>query len=335
MPKKNRISKTLNRKLKDLEAHLHFLKESLAKLATGDNAYIKSLAAELRVLVCESSRTEGLLWRLIDEMHLSDDVHVHLAGNVDHNHSLSKGLDFLFIPIFRAGYGDPKLPSAQYSLKMIIKECEAIVVAGEGHSHEKLIRNVAEQMGSAHEDDGVEPHLVELEGTVISNQVALDMVLMSEADLVLEIGERVLAMAKQNIGFERTSRPRVVMPDLKIKYDSDAKHMDFEGNDNALPSEGSIVFQINHPHPDWCTNKDVYDFGLLKKGPLSIHLIKHSDKSMEISIDGLAGAVITTRKLIPTGTRPGVMVAFTWKTGEIVFYLNGEYVDTIQYQKHD
>ena len=71
MTRQDRPRKTLARKLRDLDDHLHFLKESLLKLATGDLAYLKPMAAELRVLVCKSSGTEGLLWRLAEELNLS------------------------------------------------------------------------------------------------------------------------------------------------------------------------------------------------------------------------------------------------------------------------
>ena len=86
MGRKNRIPKTLDRKLRDLDDHLYFLRESLLKLSNGDGAYLKTLAVELRVLVCKVSGTEGLLWRVIDEVTLHDAVHVHLLGNLDRNH---------------------------------------------------------------------------------------------------------------------------------------------------------------------------------------------------------------------------------------------------------
>jgi len=136
MARKNRILKTLERKLSDLDDHLYFLKESLAKLSKGDIAYLKTLAVELRVLVCKASGTEGLLWRIIDELHLHDAVHIHLAGNLDRDHPLAKGLQFSFVPVLRAGQCDPRLPPANYHLKAIIKECEAIVISGNGYTHE-------------------------------------------------------------------------------------------------------------------------------------------------------------------------------------------------------
>ena len=256
MSRKDRHQKTLARKLRDLEDHLYFLNESLAKLVSGDEAYIKPLATELRVLVCEASRTEGLLWRILDELKMSDAVHVHLAGNLDREHPLARGLQFVFAPVCRAGCGDPRLVPGHYSLRGIIKECEALVVSGTGYTHENLIRAVAEQMGSAHEDDGVEPHLIELSGTIVSNQPALIQVLMSDAELALEVGGRALSDAETRGSFVRQSRPAVSVPGQRASFAPRLQSGDFESTPATLSREGTMMFLINHPHADWRTNSN-------------------------------------------------------------------------------
>jgi len=332
MARKNRIPKTLERKLSDLEDHLYFLKESLAKLLKGDIAYLKTLAVELRVLVCKASGTEGLLWRIIDELHLHDTVHIHLAGNLNRDHPLAKGIQFLFIPVLRAGQGDPRLSPAHYSLKSIIKECEALVISGDGYTHENLIRAVAEQIGSAHEDEGVAPHLIELSGTVISDQAALNSILISVADLVLEVGERILNEAEQRLTFKRKSRPVIDIPNHPVASYIDSHETDFEGTTKSLPPEGTLMFLVNHPHKDWKSNEHGYRFGLLKQGSLSVRTAKHPDKTMEVVVDGLAKNTLVMRKPIPESEQPGVMVGFTWNNGEVVFYLNGVRLDTAKYE---
>ena len=42
MSRRDHPKKTLARKLRDLEDHLHFLNESLAKLVSGDEAYLRN-----------------------------------------------------------------------------------------------------------------------------------------------------------------------------------------------------------------------------------------------------------------------------------------------------
>ncbi len=206
------------------------------------------------------------------------------------------------------------------------------MVSGDGYTHENLIRAVAEQMGSAHEDEGVEPHLIELSETLISDQTALNTVLMSEADLILEVGERVLDEAKQNLDFKRKSRPEIAIPSQAAKSYADDHTTDFEGGASPLPSEGTVVFWVNHSHTDWKTNAYGYNFGLFKQGSLSIHTVKHSDKTMEVLVEGLAEDILSTRKPIPSSDQPRVMVAFTWNKGKVIFYLNGIRIDTNKYE---
>jgi hypothetical protein len=93
--KKIRVRKTVLQQLTDLEAHLFLLREHRHNLAK-DLDYIKAIAAELRVLVCLSSGTEGLLWRLLERYHVSDQVELHVAGSVDRDHPLARGLMFWF-----------------------------------------------------------------------------------------------------------------------------------------------------------------------------------------------------------------------------------------------
>lgn len=205
MTRRNRINKTIAQKLSDLDDHLFLLRENLHRLNEGD-AYLKIISAELRVLVCFSSGREGLLWRLVDDFDVSDLVHLHVAGNVNKEQPLAKGLHFAIVPLQRAGYGDPRLPPHYYSLKEIMKKQEAVYIAGKGLSHEYLIKAVAQQMGSAHEDEGIEPVLVELGEIFIGGVQPYVSTLSLDAELILEVGERVLEKAEKELGFTRKRR---------------------------------------------------------------------------------------------------------------------------------
>lgn len=332
MTRQDRPRKTLARKLRDLDDHLHFLKESLLKLAAGDVAYFKPMATELRVLVCKSSGTEGLLWRLAEELNLSDAVHVHLAGNLDREHPLAQGLQFIFAPVLPAGKGDPRLVPGHYSLRAIIKECEALVVSGKGYSHESLIRAVAEQMGSAHEDDGAAPHLIELSSTLISNRPALVGVLSSDAELVFEVGERALSEADGRHEFARTKRAPLAVPNPTQVFRARSYTEDFESAPPAVSAAGTVMFLVDHEHADWRENINGYDFGTFSQGALTVRAAKHPDRTMQISVTGIGESILETRKTIPKTNQPGVMIACTWSGSEVVFYLCGERIDSIAYR---
>lgn len=328
MPRSKRIPKTLQRKVADLDDHCYLLAEARHKLASGEVAYLKSLAAELRVLVCHSSGTEGLLWRLVEELGVLDAVHVHLAGNVDRNHPRARELSFAFVPIFPAGQGHPHLPPRHYSLKSIIKECDAVFISGLGYTHEQLIKGVSQQMGSAHEAEGVEPHLLELGEMVLGNQTALTQILTSDAAYVLEVGDRVIDQASKSLNFRRKSRPRFVA-EKQVILDPPPEEQQSEGEAVALPSEGTIVFSVSHPHQDWCTNQQAYSFGRIVKGPIAVVPQKHPDGTMELDISGLTGQPLTIRRPIPASEQPGVTVAITWTESKITVYLNGQQVELV------
>jgi len=188
-----------------LDDHLYLLRHNVLCLQK-DDAHLKAVAAELRVLVCFSSGTEGLLWRMVESMNVSDAVELQLAGNIDGSHPLAKGLTFAFVPIQRAGLGPPELPPRSYSLRKVIKRCEAIFVTGKGLTHEYLIKAIAEQMGSAHEADALELPLVTLRQMFITGTQPYVSILALVSELALEVGERVLSKAEGSLGFKRKTR---------------------------------------------------------------------------------------------------------------------------------
>jgi len=132
---KDRNPKSIEQKLLDLDAHMYLLREHLHRLRDSAS-HLKVIAAELRTLVCRSSGTEGLLWRLIEELKVTDDVALHLPGKLMQDHPLVRGLEFMIVPIFRAGKGDPRVVPGNYSLRKVIKEGEALVALSKPLTHE-------------------------------------------------------------------------------------------------------------------------------------------------------------------------------------------------------
>jgi hypothetical protein len=144
-----------------------------------------------------------LLWRLVDELGIDDRIFLHVAGKFKCDHPLVKELQFAIVPIQRGGKGDPKLPPGHHSLKSIIKDCEALILKGTPFTHEYLIKAIAQQMGTAHEDDGLEPALVDLKSIFIGGIEPFVPVLAMDAEFTLEIGERVLEHAERHLVFKR------------------------------------------------------------------------------------------------------------------------------------
>jgi hypothetical protein len=201
---KDRNAKSIEQKLLDLDAHMYLLRQHLHKLRDS-KSHLKVIAAELRTLVCKSSGTEGLLWRLADELKVGDLVALHLPGELKQDHPLVRGLEFMLVPIFRAGKGDPRLAPGNYSFRAVIKEAEALVALGKPLTHEYVIKAVAQQMGTAHEDDGLEPALVQLSSIFVNGVEPYLGVLAMDAELTLEVGERVLEVGESSGKLHRPS----------------------------------------------------------------------------------------------------------------------------------
>jgi len=200
--RRNRIAKTLQDKLKDLDSHLYLLREHRQGLS--ENAtHLKAIAAELRTLICFSSETEGLLWRLADELGVDDPVYVHAVGKLQHDHLMTQGLQFYCIPIVRGGKGDPKLPPHNRSFRDLIRNSESLFAAGKPITYEYLIKAVSQQIGTAHEDDGLEPALVELRSIMLNGVEPFEPVLLTATEYTLEIGERVVVKAEEQHHFQR------------------------------------------------------------------------------------------------------------------------------------
>lgn len=202
MSKRTRIAKSLHQKLNDLDDHLFIVREHLGKQGESTSR-LKVLSAELRTLVCKSSGTEGLLWRLVDELKVDDEIFLHVPGDLIETHPLARGLSFLIVPIQRGGQGHPQLPPCNYSLKEIIKERQALVAGGKPFTHEYLIKAISQQMGSAHEDDGIEQMLVDIRSIFINGETPHVPVLITDSELTLEIGERVLEKAEASLNYKR------------------------------------------------------------------------------------------------------------------------------------
>lgn len=207
MNNQHRVPKTTEEKLADLDSHIFLLRQHLYHLDEGE-AHLKALSAELRVLVCLSSKTEGLLWRLVDEFKVSDEIYLHVAGSVNTEYPLARDLQFVLISIQRGGFGDPRLPPDYYSLREIIKKYEAVFISGKGLTHEYLIKAIAQQMGSAHEDDGLEPALVDMRQIFINGVEPYNQLLAIEAELTIQIAERVFDEAENKVRFHRKQHSR-------------------------------------------------------------------------------------------------------------------------------
>jgi hypothetical protein len=204
MGRSSRVARTVPELLEALDQQQYLLRNSLHGLRE-DRAHLKALSTGLRALICLSSGTEGLLWRLVDEFHVSDEVALECGGSVDRAHPMARGLSLAKIPLWRSGQGPSGLTPGNYSLRDIIKNHEAIFVAAVQdvvYTHELLIGAIAGQMG-AHEAEGLDHRLVRLNEILINQTQLYVPVLAFDAELTLQVCERILDLAEQKGVYRR------------------------------------------------------------------------------------------------------------------------------------
>ena len=197
----HRFAKPINRLLSELEDHLHLLRTHLSAMS-GDAAHLRPLTTELRLLICQSSGTSGLLYRMADQLSVSDEVYLHMHGGIDPDHPLARGMRFgQSLPARpstpQADQYKSRFPAESIRLRDVISKQEALFTLGKGVTFERVIKSVAEQIGSAHADDGIEPTLAAIEeaGNFIGTPPYFPTVRFA-AGLTLEVGERVLSVCR-------------------------------------------------------------------------------------------------------------------------------------------
>ena len=166
MARTSRIPRTLHDLLQAMDHQQFLLRQNLHDLRN-DLAHLKPLSSGLRTLICESSRTEGLLWRLVEQLGVSDVIELIAAESIQRDAPLLRGMTMAQIPLHRQREAPPGLPDANpVSLRYVIKNCEAVYVAqfaDRKFTHEGLISTVANQLGGAHESEGLDYSLVNLQ----------------------------------------------------------------------------------------------------------------------------------------------------------------------------
>ena len=90
-----------------------------------------------------------------------------------------------------------------------------------------------------------------------------------------------------------------------------------------ISKEGSIATLLRHEHPDWATNRAVYNFPEIVSDGITFKATKNYDRTVIISIDGPFGNSYDFKAPIPPCDERGLHVGITWANGEVVLYLNG------------
>jgi hypothetical protein len=212
---KPRIPKSLEQRLRDCETHLYFLWDA-RRLYMAQEDRFKQIAAELRILVCETRTNHPLLLNLMDELSFSFDIQPQDAP-LDKQPIAMVGwrddpLHQQLTAEVQAAMGDAQklsqLLEKQASLRRpvafreYVEKALAVFIAPYDYSFRELILAVAQQVGSSHEDLAVEEPLIRMQHVCLAGHQGHVAPLIPFADLVLEIGEAFVAFLVQTRDYE-------------------------------------------------------------------------------------------------------------------------------------
>ncbi|QDU27860.1 hypothetical protein ETAA8_29510 [Anatilimnocola aggregata] len=215
MSAKPRIPKSLEQRLQDCETHLYFLWDA-RRLYPAQEDRFKQIAAELRILVCETRTNHPLLLKLMEEFAFPFDVQppgppfdkqpITMVGWRDdpaHKQLTAE---------VQAAIGDEQKLSQvlqrQASLRRpvpfreYVEKSLAVFIAPYDYSYRELILAVAQQVGSSHEDLTVEEPLIKMQHVRLAGHQGHIAPLIVFTELVLEVGRLFVEFLVQTQNYE-------------------------------------------------------------------------------------------------------------------------------------
>lgn len=215
MSRKRRIQKPVEVRVRDCEAHLHFLRDARRLFEHEPDRY-KQIAAELRVLVGDHSPKKRLLFSLMSEFGFAYEVQP--PGPPNHQMPIPLKGEARDLPAealvakLEAAKGDEsviqELLKVQEARRHPVDFADyvdnglAVFIAPHEYSFRELVVSVAQQEGSAHEDTAVDESLVHMGQIVIGRDPAHIAALVKFADLVLAVGAEFIKFLSAKYGYE-------------------------------------------------------------------------------------------------------------------------------------
>lgn len=209
-----KVSKTIKGRLYDCEAHLYFLWDA-RRLCKEQRDRYKQVAAELRVLVADHAPKNRLLLTMMEEFKFEYEVQppgpplnkepIPMVGwrEDPDQQALTKQVE--------EAMGDPKKMKASLaaqealrksvSLTEYIERGLAVYIKPYDYSFGRLVRDIAQQIGSGHEDSKVDAPIAHMSNIVIGGEESHIVTLLNFADLINHVGQLFIGHLVQEHDF--------------------------------------------------------------------------------------------------------------------------------------
>jgi hypothetical protein len=192
------VKKTTNRRVQDLESHLHLLEECVAKQEQDSDIWYKIISAELRVLVCKSGRNKPLLLDIIDEFKLVTKIRSSSPFGYITSEYVKRCKE-LNAPINHKEMGQQEMDFKKY----IEEGCLGFHL-NRVFTPKEFILMVSQKIGSSHEDVEVDADIPEIEnlGDDWGGMSIIGANMHALGKSVLSVGISVLKVLKDGFGYK-------------------------------------------------------------------------------------------------------------------------------------
>ncbi len=194
---RSKAPKSGDRLVADLESHVKFLREALAKLPGEPDRY-KQVAASLRVLLCQFGSNKPLLLDLMDELQLGYSISplpdlpfpLPMVGDLEQ----ASDVDLTTMSPEEV-WAYHRSRGQSYSLREFVDRGLAVYFMGHEYSYADLIRTLAEQSGLGHEDWSLDSNVPQMESFQIGGYGGQVAPLVSIAAHAIEASTMVVRKA--------------------------------------------------------------------------------------------------------------------------------------------
>lgn len=221
-PRKRRISKSPEERIAECETHLYFLWDA-RRLYPQQTERYKQIAAEARILVCETKKNRPLLLDLMDQYGFSHDVQppgsnpsgpslkpgpIPLVGW--HDDPVHKEISDRLQKAINSGNKDEiaeiEQQLAELALPISFREWVnkglAVFIRPYDYSNRDLVLAISQQFGSSHEDEAVEEPILQMRQVQLAGQSSEIAALISFTDSVISVGTAFIGHMMDKHGFE-------------------------------------------------------------------------------------------------------------------------------------
>lgn len=221
MNQKPRIPKSDAQKLNDCETHIYFLWDA-HRLYSQQRERFKQIAAELRILVCETRHNKPLLLDMMDKYSFKYEVQptglrkggpplkpqpLPIAGW--RSDAIQMGISEELSKAIKSG-DKKKMIETEKKLAELAKPTPfrewvtkglAVYIKPYEYSNQELTLAIAQQFGSSHEDNSIEEPIVRLQQIIIGGETSDIAPMIEFAVTVIHVGKIFISHLVNSLGY--------------------------------------------------------------------------------------------------------------------------------------